>query len=318
MAAAVSLPAEAAGAFEIDTSKYDYTQLENISVAPIKSSHQLVLGGTPAQNQGFTAFFNLDFTAPDVGHLEISKNSPGNIAPYYTTGRSNSPEQPDNGATRSASVNNILGFSNFSSYLSDHNIDFSKIGLSYGQKSDRAASKTWSLGDDQLGKDWFASADSQVEERIYSANPDDVQISLLYEAVKIVDFGYSDFYNVLDYGDSLGIEDDFDAILTAPLSVAKSDGLSPLLSGLSDSFLQDVTLAGGGIQAVYEEAQVADPVFSTGSGYGVLSFPFPLTLRAVPLKESQEVPEPSALLGLSVFCIVAGLSGVAKARPHTA
>lgn len=295
----VSVPLKVEAA-TFDLSQYDYTQLENIPTAPFQSDNQLLLSGGPEQNQGFTAFFNLDFSAPDVGHFEISQNSPGNIAPYYTTGKHASPEEPPTGATRSTSLTDTLGFANFSAYLNDNNIAFNQIGLSYGQRDDRDFTQTWNLGDDLLGQDWFASPDSNVEERIYRANPEDVEIFLVYEDTKFIDFGYSDFYNILDYGETIGIEDDFDAIFSDPFSASKSDNLSPLFSGLADAFLLDVESNGGTVQAVYEETQVQDPIITTGNGFGVASFPFPLTLRVVD-SQVEDIPEPSIMLGLSIF-----------------
>ncbi|NEP53583.1 MAG: hypothetical protein F6K65_34195, partial [Moorea sp. SIO3C2] len=219
--AAVSTPLAAQAA------TFDYSRVENITARPIDSDHVLNFFGDPSDNQGFTGFSNLDFTAPDRGHLEISKNAPGNPAAYYTTGRPRSPEEPATGATRSTSLNDVTGFSNFFSYLNDNSISLSTIGLSYGQKSDRDFTDTWNLGEDKLGQDWFASPDSNLEERIYRANPDDVEIFISYEDTKIINFGYSDFYTIFDYGDSLGVTDDFDAILTDPFTADIVEGLDP-------------------------------------------------------------------------------------------
>ena len=296
ISASICLPGSAV---TFDFSNYDYSEVNNFDIRPIKSDSELSFFGDPAKNEGFVAYFNLDFTASDVGHLEISKNSPGNIAPYYTTGRQASPEDPSSGSTRSASLFDIAGFSNFSSYLTSNNLDWAKVGLSYGQKAGKAFTSAWNLGEDVLGQNWFANPESSVEERIYSATPEDVEISLSYENTPFVSFGYSDFYSVFDYGDTLSLDDDFDAILTTAIPAIKQDSLSPELSGLADAFLQDVDLAGGGVQTVYEQPQVQDPIFSVGNGYGVLTFPFPFSLRAVPL-ETETIPEPSSLIGLTL------------------
>ncbi|QFS50132.1 exosortase [Nostoc sphaeroides CCNUC1] len=76
--------------------------------------------------------------------------------------------------------------------------------------------------------------------------------------------------------------DDSEAILTDIFSVSKPTGLNSLTAGLADAFLQDVATAGGGLQIVYEDAQVEDVGFTTGNGYGVIRIPFPLSLNAVP------------------------------------
>ena len=303
-----------AEAATFDLSQYDYTQLENTPTAPFQSNNQLFLSGNPEENQGFTAFFNLDFSAPDVGHFEISKNSPGSITPYYTTGKHASPEEPATGATRSTSLTDTLGFANFSTYLNDNDIAFNQIGLSYGQRDDRDFTQTWNLGDNLLGQDWFASPDSTVEEGVYRANPEDVEIFLVYEDTKFIDFGYSDFYYVLDYGETLAIEDDFDAIFSDPFSASKSDNLSPLLSGLADAFLLDVESNGDSLQAVYEEDQPQELIATTGNGFGVASLPFPLTLRVVD-SSVEDIPEPSMLFGLSLF---SAWSIIRRRRMHSA
>jgi hypothetical protein len=294
------LPAKAA--------TFNYDSLQLIPFQPIASNSVLQFSGSPSDNQGFTAFFNLDFSAPDRGHFDISLNSPNGIAPYYTTGRQSSPEQPPSGATRSASLGEVVGgFSNFSNYLQVNNISLESIGLGYGQKSDRDFRKTWNLGDDLLGKNWLASPDYNVEERIYAANPDDVEIFLSYGTTKLINFGYSNFYTIFDYGATPTISDDLDIIFTSPLSAEKATGLDPLASSLADAFLQDVAGAGGGVQVVYEEAQVPNPQILLGNGFIVAPFSFPFKLSAVAL-ESKSVPEPTAIIGLSVIGIWGAIS----------
>lgn len=268
---------------------FDYSKVKNISTRPIESNNILNFFGDPAKNEGFVSFFNLDFTAPDVGHTDISLNSPGLIAPYYTTGKDKSPAP--SGANRSASLQDLTGFANLFSYLNNNNISPESIGLSYGQKSDRDFTKTWNLGDDILGQDWFASPDSTLEERIYTANPDDVEIFLSYGDTKIVSFGYSDFYTIFEYGATTSIADDVDAILTDPFSAKKVAGLDSVADGLANAFLQDVN--GGKLQVVYEQAAVPDGFFEVSDrGYGVVTLPFEFTLRAV------STPEPVSIFGL--------------------
>lgn len=290
------LPAQAAS--------FNYDSAQNISARPIESNNKLFFFGKPSDNQGYTAFFNLNPDAPDRGHTEFSLNSPRGIAPYYTTGRNKSPEAPSSGATRSATLQNITtGFSNFYNYLTNNNLSLDSIGLSYGQKSDRDFTATWNLGDDKLGQDWFSSPDSSLEERIYTANPDDVELYLTYGTTKIIDFGYTPFYSFLEYGATAATVDDSEAILTDPFSASKSAGLNSLTAGLADAFLQDVASAGGGLQVVYEDAQVEDVGFTSGNGYGVIRLPFPLSLNIVP---STKVPESSSAIGLLIFGVLGG------------
>jgi len=288
---------------------FNFDSLQYISTRPIESEDILFFFGSPSDNQGYTGFFRLDPTAPDHGHTEISLNSPGNIAPYYTAGREHSPEEPPSGATRSATLNNITGFSNFFSYLTNNNILLSDIGLGYGQKSGRNFTATWNLGDDILGQDWFASPDSTLEERIYRANPDDVEIFLSYGTNKIVNLGYSPFYSALEYGSTPSTVDDSEAVLSEPITANRVAELDPLAAGLADAFLLDVANAGGSIQVVYEDVQVQDVSFALGNGFGVVRIPFPVSLRAVP---SATVPESSSVIGLFMFGALGAVSRMRK------
>ncbi|WP_341529625.1 hypothetical protein WKK05_10095 [Nostoc sp. UHCC 0302] len=302
VAAVVPLPAQAVS--------FNYDSAKNISARPIASNDKLFFFGTPSDNQGYTAFFNLNPNAPDRGHTENALNSPGNIAPYYTTGRDNSPEQPPSGATRSATLQSVTaGFSNFYNYLNSNNLPLSDIGFSYGQKSDRPFTSTWNLGEDKEGKNWFGGKKTTLEERIYTANPDDVELYLTYGNTKILNLGYTPFYSLLEYGATPLPADDSEAILTDPFSVSKANGLDSLTAGLADAFLKDVDSAGGALQIVYEDAQVEDVGFTTGNGFGVIRIRFPLSLNAV-----QKVPESSTILGLLMFGALITVSRLKKQK----
>ncbi|MEQ8971998.1 MAG: PEP-CTERM sorting domain-containing protein [Coleofasciculus sp. C1-SOL-03] len=286
--AAVCLP------LPVQAASFNFDSLPNISSRPIESNHKLNFFGDPSQNQGYTAFFKLPLFS-DCSYQEISKNSPGNPAPCYTTGRPRSPEEPASGATRSATLNDGIGFSNFFSYLTHNTIPLNSIGFSYGQKSDRDFTDTWSLGAGVPGQDWFASEDSTLEERIYQANPDDVEIVMTYGTSPLINFGYSPIYTVFDYGATTQTDDDFEAGFTEPVNASKVAGLNPLAAGLADAFLQDVALGGGSVQLFIEDRGIEDVNLTTGNGYNVIRLPFPASLRAVP---SVAVPEPASGLGL--------------------
>lgn len=288
-----SLPAKAAS--------INFDDLQLIRVQPINSNNFLSFSGRPNDNQGLTAFFNSDPNAPDSGHLEISKNSPpGNIAPYYTTGRQSSPEQ--SGSSRSGTLNGVTGLTNFFEYLNDNNINFNQIGFGYGQKSDRAFTETWNLGDDLLGQDWLASVDSTIEERIYQADPDAVELFLVRDNTKFVNFSYSHFYSVFDKGSTQSITDDTDIFLTQALTVQKVAGLDSLTDGLANAFLQDVNSHGGKVQFVVEDSGVeVNPIFDPNTGYVIFNLPLPLTVRVT------EVPEPSPVVGLFLVGTIGAL-----------
>ncbi|PSB03933.1 PEP-CTERM sorting domain-containing protein [Merismopedia glauca] len=288
---------------------FNFDALPNIKVRPLSSTNQLNFFGDLSTNQGYTAFFNLDPNAPDQGHREISLNSPGNIAPYYTTGRHASIEDPSTNANSSASLTGGNGFTSFFSYLTNNNLDLSQIGFSYGQKEGVDFKKTWNFGEDKLGQDYFASPTSTLEERIYQANPNDVEIFLTYGDTKIIDIGYTPFYSLFDYGATTSTIDDAEAVITELVSANTRSGLNdPLLAGLANAFLKDVKKAGGKVQLVYEDFAVDDVGFTFGGGgeYGVVRLPFPLTIRA-----GAAVPEPSTVLG-SLF--LAGFFGTVAYR----
>ncbi|MBD1930360.1 MULTISPECIES: PEP-CTERM sorting domain-containing protein [Cyanophyceae] len=290
---------------------FNFDQLQNISSRPIDSEYSLNLLGEPSENQGFTAFFNLDPSAPDFGHTDISLNSRGDGAPYYNTGRQGSPEVPPSGATRTSSVSEIAGFPTLNSFLTNNGISFSSLGFGFGQRSDRDFTATWNLGDDILGQDWFASPDSTIEERIYAANPDDVEIFLTFSTTKIVSFGYSDIYAVLDYGATTSLSDDIDAAFTDPVTATKVAGLDPFADALANALLQDISTAGGAAQIVVEDTAVEEGTFTIGNGFGILNFQFVGSLRAVP---SATVPEPTSALGILMLGALGAVSHLKKQK----
>lgn len=274
----------------VQAASFNFDQLPNISSRPIESDYRLSFLGNTSENQGYTAFSNLDPSAPDFAHRDISLNASGNGALYYVTGRQGSPEEPPISATRSATVTEIAGFPALSSYLTSNEIPLDKIGFGFSQKSDRSFTETWNLGDDILGQDWFASPDSPIEERIYTANPDDVELFLSYGTTKIVNFGYSDIYSVLDYGSTTSVNDDIDSAFTDPTTITKVAGLEPSADALANAFLQDVAAGGGEVQLVIQDSEVNDTNFTTGNGFGIINFQLQGSIRAV--------PEPSSALGI--------------------
>lgn len=281
---------------------FDFDQLELITTRPIESDTFLSFFGTQ------TGFFNPDRTAPDSGHLDISLNSPGNPAPYYGTGIQSSPLAM--GETRSGSLDGISNFTNFLSYLTDNNIDFSNIGFGYGQKADRDFTETWNLGEDLLGQDWLASPDSTIEERIYQADPNAVESFLTLGDTKFMSFSYTPLYAAFDYGETIEDGDNIEVIFTEVVTPEKGNNLDSLTDGLANAFLQDVTTNGGGVQFVLEDIGVADalPVFDPNTGFVVVEFPLPLSMRAV------SVPEPASIFGLLAIGSLSLTSILKKAK----
>lgn len=290
------------------TFDYDYSQLRFIDSRPIESDVFLELQGSPSQNQGFVAFYNQNSDAPDRGHTLIAQNSRADIpgvpdnAPYYGTGRQGSPEIPSANATRTATLTNSSGFSNFSSYLTDNGIEGSNIGFAFGQKEDSDFSQTWNLGADTIGENWFAQPDSPIEERIYSANPNDVELGLYNGTTKIIDFGYSDYYAVVDYGPTTSFQDDIESNFTDPVQVNKVSGLSSLDEGLADAFLEDVFAAGNKVQLI-NTFEGDDLLIKSGNGFDMFVLPFPVQVRVV-----KAVPEKSLGWALLTFGALAAIS----------
>jgi len=294
-----------------EAATFDYNRVENISARPIESNNTLYFFGDQSQNEGYVAFSNADPNAPDAGHVRIGLNSGGANTAYYAAGRNASPDP--SGATRDTTLENITGFPNFFNYLRSNNIPLSSIGISFGPKNGRDFTKTWNLGEDKLGQDWFASPDSTVEESIYRANPDDVQQFLSYGTTPIIDLGYSDFYfiSVNDSSDP-PFGDNWNIFLSDPNPVFKVAGLDPLTSGLADAFLQDVAAGGGSVQQVSEQQlRPSDISFSVSQGYEVINLSMPLELRVV---RSKTIPEPSSVLGLFMFGTLSAICYLKKQK----
>jgi hypothetical protein len=276
---------------------FDFSSIQFIETRPIASNNCLRLFGkrTDPTPQGFVGY--------TAGHLETSLNAPGFNAPYYAAGIDFSPENLVNplGATRAATLlDNITGFSNFATFLTDNSIDVSRVGFSFGPNNG-IFTNSWNLGDDINGQNYFSSPTSSLEERIYAANPNEVESFLLLDTTKILSFGYSDIYSFLEYGATTAPDDDTEAIISDPFSVSKVDGLFGEFDGLADAFLADV--GSKKVQLVSEDAAVVpDFVFvdgSIGALNPVISIQFPVQLRIV------STPEPSVTLGLMGLGIIA-------------
>ena len=276
---------------------FDFSTVQFINTRPIHSSNCLRLFGnrTESDVQGFVGY--------TAGHIEMSLNSPGNPAPYYAAGIDFSPENLVNplGATRAATLlEDITGFRNFANFLTANSISVDRVGFSFGPNND-IFTNSWNLGADINGQNYFSSPDSSLEERIYAANPDEVESFLLLDETKIISFGYSDIYSFLEYGESTAPDDDSEAIISDPFTAVKAGGLSGEFDGLADAFLADV--GNGLVQLVSEdEAVVPDGVFvdgAIGELNPVISIQLPMQLRIV------SVPEPSITFGLLSLSIMA-------------
>lgn len=301
---APSLPASAMSMACESGELFDYSTVQFVKTRPIASKNCLRLFGSRAgaSVQGFVGY--------TAGHTEMSLNSPGFPAPYYAAGIDFSPENLVNplGATRAATLlDDITGFRNFANFLSANSISVDRVGFSFGP-NDGIFTNSWNLGDDINGQNYFSSPTSSLEERIYSANPDEVSIFLLLDETRIIDFGYSDVYSFLEYGETTSPDDDSEAIISDPFTAAKVAGLTGEFDGLADAFLADV--GNGLVQLVSEdEGDVLESVFiddSLGALNPVLSIQFPAQLRIV------SVPEPTVTFGLLSLGLMAAGSHLKK------
>ncbi|MBD2203715.1 PEP-CTERM sorting domain-containing protein [Calothrix sp. FACHB-1219] len=284
-----AVPARAASLICESGNLFNYDSIQYIKTRPIESNNCLRLfgervGATDPDPQGFVAY--------GFGHIEMSLNSPNNPAPYYAAGIDFSPENLPGARQAATLLNDITGFTKFASFLTTNDITTDRIGFSFGAK-DRDFTKTWNLGEDINGQNYFSSPTSTLEERIYSANPDEVESFLLLDDTKFITFGYSDIYSFLEYGATRDPNDDTEAIISNPFSAFKVGGLSGLSNDLADAFLADV--GRNKIQLVSEDAGVVPDFVSVSDPFGrfdpIVSIRFPAQLRIV------EVPEPSMTVG---------------------
>lgn len=267
------------------------------------SSNRINFLGELDNNEGNVGFSSLDPSAPDFGHIEISKNALGFNSSYYVTGREGSPEL-FNQAVRSGSVTGINGYNNFTNSLTSNGIAFEDIGFGFSQKSDRSATQTWNLGDDVLGEDWFGSPDSTLEELIYRANPDDVDFSLFYQTTKILDFSYSDIFVAADEGATTSFEDNSFFIFTNPLTATKETELERLENSLAEAFLQDVTSRGGEVRVIWDSAEAPESFdFLATEEYGIQYFSIPGSIQLI----EKAVPEPSVVSTILAFGVMGGV-----------
>ncbi|NEQ62627.1 MAG: PEP-CTERM sorting domain-containing protein, partial [Moorea sp. SIO4A1] len=272
---------------------FDFGRVENLPVLPIESDSVLSFFGDIANNEGYIAFRNADPTAPDAGHIGFRPGTDN--ARYYTVGPGRSPDPATRG-TRSATLEGVTGLPNFFNYLKENDIPLSSIGFDFIPKSDRDVTKTWNLGEDKLGQDWFGSPDSPIEEVIFQANPDDVEYFITVGTTKIINFGYSPFYFV-SANDNPGTQvGNFNIFWGNPTPAFKAPGLDPLASGLADAFLQDVAAGGGFIQLFsIDQPELSDFSFSVSQGFEIVTLSYPIDIRIV---GSTSVPESSSVLGL--------------------
>lgn len=301
-----STPARAASCEAGDL--FDFDSIKFIDTRPIQSDNCLRLfgkreGANDPDPQGFVGY--------GLGHMEMSLNSPGFAAPYYAAGIDFSPENLPQARRSATLLDNITGFSNFTNFLTKNSITSDRIGFSFGPK-DGDFTKSWNLGEDINGQNYFSSPTSTLEERVYTAKPDEVETFLLLDDEKFVTFDYTNIYSFLEYGGSTAPDDDSEAIISDPFGASKVEGITGLSNDLADAFFAD--LGNNQIQLVSEDAGVVADFVSFSNPFGefdpIVSIRFPVQLRVV------SVPEPSMFFGfLGLGCLAFG-SRLKKKNPY--
>lgn len=285
-----SIPVRAASGSCEAGDLFDFDSIEFINTRPIQSNNCLRLfgereGANDPDPQGFVGYGR--------AHMEMSLNSPGNPAPYYASGIDFSPENLPGARQAATLLDDITGFTNFENFLTSNSISADRIGFSFGPK-DRDFSKSWNLGEDINGQNYFASPTSTLEERIYTANPNEVESFLLLDDEKFITFDYSNIYSFLEYGGSTAADDDSEAIISDPFGASKVGGLDGLSNAASDAFFAD--LGNNQIQLLSEDVGVVPDFVSVSDPLGpfdpIVSIRFPVQLRIA------SVPEPSITFGL--------------------
>jgi hypothetical protein len=153
-----------------------------------------------------------------------------------------------------------------------------------------------------LNVNWSGNLGSSVEERIYQANPAEVFSGLFFDGTKIVDFGYSDIYEILDYGGTQLGNDDTIVAYSDPVSASKEAGLNPVNDGLADAILADIVVAGGKIQLRFDTVQSISSFSDengAGDGLWVNNLGFSGSLQVVP-EPSEYALTISILLGIFI------------------
>jgi len=274
-------------------------------VLPAASGRSLDMIGNNTQSAGGVAGY---IQAPGfVGHPIISLN--GNLSDhaYYflmgaeATGVGN--------YTDTSKINTSApsgGFSNMAAtqgYISLNALDATKLTLRFGATG--AATTGWSLGGDVNGTNYSASGNSTMEYRIYTAPPANVGSGLYYNNTKLLSFGYTPLYMIIDYA-TANMNDDIIQAYSAPVGYTQADGLSGSNLGLAQSLISDFNAGGGLAQLRFDSIQTASRTdYSNNPNFfGIFSFSGSV----------QVVPEPGSLALFGITAAGFGLAILRKRR----
>lgn len=278
---------------------------------PAQSANRISFEGT-SPGEGVVAFLdwpnwpNYPSTGGSgAGHLvgpSIIKNSPQSHACYYSIGRESGPAlgRPQNNTAHGLA---LFGLPATSAYLAQGSV--ASLGYQYGPTG-ADDKKTWNLGQDQQGIDWFGNPNSSVENRIYRANPAEVAAKITYGAQAILTLGYSPIYMTIDYGATTDGGDDQIQAFTDAVTLSKVAGLPVFEDGLANALLADIGQFGGKVQMTFDTFQTAtrEDALEGGFVYGIFGYQGSL----------QAVPEPSEYAAVFGFLALAGAWVVRRNR----
>jgi hypothetical protein len=285
-----------------------------VLVMPDLADNYLPLSGDVASGYGITGYMRYDVFAPDAGHIVqgMVQNAPFIPHPgrpvtanYYLSGRAAGP-MPD-GGVNDAVAGAPVGMATTSAYVVDNALNIGQLTLRFGATTGNPE-HSWNLGADERFIDWFGEMASPIEQRIYQANPAQVESALYYNGTKILVFGYSPIYEILDYGPTDAEVDDVIQAYSDPVAAEKVAGLDPLRDGLADALLADIAAGGGLVQLRFDTAQRITEFFPTSADPDFLiasQFAFGGVI--------QVVPEPSQI-GLVVGLLAIGWLIVRRRR----
>lgn len=265
----------------------------NLSL-PNDSGTSISFDGNVAQSYGVSGYMNEAEGNADSGHLlenivlnaPIIPDGPGSrnlTAHYYISGRETGPFA--NGASDTAFASGLNNMNDTGDYVNNQALNLGLLTFRFGANNGQPNTSSWNLGGDQLNVDWSGNLASSVEERIYKANAENVFSGLFFDGTKVVDFGYSDIYEILDYGGNQLGNDDSIIAYSDPVAASKEAGLNALLDGLADAILSDINGAGGQIQLRFDSIQAIssfDDENGGGDGLWVNNLGFSGTLQVVP------------------------------------
>lgn len=243
------------------------------------------------------------------GHSLISQGAPpGAVAYYYlegaeATGLSTPGLVPYSATAQTTALNNMAATSQV--FTDNPGLSKSLLRLRFGPTG--AQSTTWNLGADINGTNYSASAGSPIEDRIYAADPGAVEAALYYNTTKLLTFGYSAMYMIINYQPA----PDTVQAYSDGVSYAAVGGLTGTNHSLAAAIVSDFNAGGGLAQLRFDSIQNATRLDAGGvlGAYGLFSFTGTV----------QAVPEPGTLLlsvlGVGGLCLLARFRSERDVRP---